>query len=38
MDVLYGVGIARKGWQEKKDVLNTMTTKDVEKFLKAKKK
>ncbi|MCX5811875.1 MAG: DNA polymerase/3'-5' exonuclease PolX [Proteobacteria bacterium] len=24
-EILYGVGIARKGWQEKKDVLNTRT-------------
>ncbi len=31
-DVQYGVGIARKGWLEKKDVVNTWTTKDVAKF------
>jgi DNA polymerase (family 10) len=28
-EVLYGVGIARKGWQEKKDVLNTRTAAEV---------
>ncbi len=33
-DVLYGVGIARKGWCEKKDILNTRTLKQVEAFLK----
>ncbi len=37
MDVHYGVGIARKGWLEKKDVLNTMAVKEVEKFLAARK-
>ncbi len=31
-DVFYGVGIARKGWLEKKDVLNTRTTKEIEKL------
>jgi DNA polymerase (family 10) len=29
-EVFYGVGIARKGWQEKKDILNTRTTDEVE--------
>lgn len=28
-DVFYGVGIARKGWLEKKDVLNTRSLKDM---------
>ena len=32
-DVRYGVGIARKGWCEKKDVLNTGTLKQVMKYL-----
>jgi len=29
-EVFYGVGIARKGWQETKDILNTRTTEEVE--------
>lgn len=29
-EVFYGVGIARKGWQEAKDILNTRTTDEVE--------
>lgn len=32
-DVQYGVGIARKGWLEAKDVVNTWDVKKVEKFL-----
>jgi len=28
-DVTYGIGIARKGWQEKGDVLNTMDINQV---------
>lgn len=28
-DVSYGIGIARKGWQEKKDVLNTRSAEEV---------
>jgi DNA polymerase (family 10) len=28
-DVFYGVGIARKGWQERKDVLNTRKVEEV---------
>ncbi len=32
-DVRYGVGIARKGWLEKKDILNTSTLREVEKYL-----
>ncbi len=31
--VVYGVGIARKGWLEKKDVVNAWNLKDVVKFL-----
>lgn len=31
-DVKYGVGIARKGWCEKKDVLNTLSAKEVENY------
>ena len=36
-DVTYGVGIARKGWLEKKDVLNTMSVSEAEKYLKGRK-
>ncbi len=32
-DVQYGVGIARKGWLERKDVVNTWNFKEIEKFL-----
>ncbi len=32
LDVRYGVGIARKGWLEKHDVLNTMNLHQVEKY------
>ena len=32
-DYTYGVGIARKAWLEKKDVLNTRNLKDIEKYL-----
>jgi DNA polymerase (family 10) len=32
-DVFYGVGIARKGWLEANDVVNTWELKKVEKFL-----
>jgi DNA polymerase (family X) len=35
-DVRYGVGIARKGWLEKTDVLNTSSLREVEKFLNLK--
>jgi len=37
-DVFYGVGIARKGWLEAKDVVNAWKTASVEKFLKALQK
>ncbi|NUN71135.1 MAG: DNA polymerase/3'-5' exonuclease PolX [Bacteroidetes bacterium] len=33
-DVKYGVGIARKGWCRKKDILNTRTLKGIESYLK----
>ncbi|HOE15912.1 MAG TPA: DNA polymerase/3'-5' exonuclease PolX [Syntrophorhabdaceae bacterium] len=33
-EVVYGVGIARKGWQEKKDILNTRTAAEVAKIFK----
>ena len=36
-DVTWGVGIARKGWLEKKDVVNTMTLAEITKFLKKRK-
>ncbi len=31
-DIVYGVGIARKGWLEKKDVLNTMGAEELERY------
>jgi len=31
-DVEYGVGIARKGWLEKKNVVNAWSAKEVEKW------
>ncbi|HBQ21090.1 MAG: histidinol-phosphatase [Deltaproteobacteria bacterium GWA2_38_16] len=34
-DIQYGVGIARKGWLEPKDVLTTWPLKDIMKFLKS---
>lgn len=37
-DLRYGIGIARKGWLEKTDVLNCMDAKEVEKFFKRRKK
>ena len=36
-DVVYGVGIARKGWLEKKDVVNTLPVSEMEKFLKRRR-
>lgn len=36
-DIFFGVGIARKGWLRKKDVLNTKNTKDIAKWFSAKK-
>ena len=35
-DVQYGIGIARKGWLEAKDVVNTWTTRQVIHFLERK--
>jgi DNA polymerase (family 10) len=32
-DVRYGIGIARKGWCETKDVLNTKSLKQVARYL-----
>ena len=31
-DLFYGIGTARKGWQEKGDILNTRTVKEVKKI------
>ena len=36
-EIFYGVGIARKGWQEKKDILNTRTVAEVRELLKKKR-
>jgi len=36
-DVVFGVGIARKGWLEKKDVVNTLTVPEMEKFLRRRR-
>jgi DNA polymerase (family 10) len=36
-DTAYGVGIARKGWLEKGDVVNTLSVSAVEKFLRKRK-
>jgi DNA polymerase (family X) len=36
-DVHYGVGIARKGWLEKKDIVNTMSLKEVGEYLRSLK-
>ncbi len=33
-NMFYGVGIARKGWLEKQDVINTMDIAEMERFLK----
>lgn len=32
-DIQYGIGIARKGWIEKKDVINTKSLREIEAFL-----
>ncbi len=37
-DVEYGVGIARKGWLEAKDVLNTRSREDVGRYFDLKKR
>ena len=36
-EVFYGVGIARKGWQEKKDVLNTRTVEEIREIFQRRK-
>ncbi len=36
-DTFYGVGIARKGWLEKKNVFNTLPVEQVKQYLAAKK-
>lgn len=36
LDVFYGVGIARKGWLEKSDVINTRSLKEITKYLNIK--
>ena len=36
-NTVFGVGVARKGWLTKKDVLNTKTTKQLEKYFNLKK-
>lgn len=37
IEVLYGIGIARKGWQEKKDILNTRTVLEIKDIFKNKR-
>jgi DNA polymerase (family 10) len=37
-EIFYGVGIARKGWQERKDILNTRTAEDVKRVLRVKRR
>ena len=37
-DVQYGVGIARKGWLEKKNVVNAWSTREVADFFAATKR
>jgi DNA polymerase (family 10) len=36
-EIFYGIGIARKGWQEKKDILNTRTTAEISEILRRRK-
>ncbi len=36
-EVFYGVDIARKGWQEEKDILNTRTTAEIKDMFKKRK-
>ncbi len=36
-DMAYGIGIARKGWLEKADVLNAMTLDEISEFFKSRK-
>jgi DNA polymerase (family 10) len=37
-DIFYGIGIARKGWLRKQDVLNTKSVKEIEKWFAKKRK
>jgi DNA polymerase (family 10) len=37
-EIFYGVGIARKGWQEKKDILNTQDVNGIKETFKKLKK
>jgi DNA polymerase (family 10) len=37
-DFRYGVGVARKGWLEKKDLLNTYTTNEIETYFRSRQK
>ena len=34
-DMRYGVGVARRGWLTKKDIINTLSLKEFEKFIKS---
>jgi DNA polymerase (family 10) len=36
-EIFYGIGIARKGWQEKKDILNTRTATEISEILRRRK-
>lgn len=33
-DIKYGIGVARRGWLTKKDIINTLSLKEFEKFIK----
>lgn len=37
-DVIYGVGISRKGWLEKKDVINSLTAEELKEYFLNRKK
>lgn len=34
-DIKYGIGVARRGWLTKKDIINTLSLKEFEKFIKS---
>jgi len=34
-DMRYGIGVARRGWLNKKDVINTLSLKEFERFIKS---
>ncbi len=36
MNCQYGINIARKGWLEKEDVINTYSLKEMKKYLKSR--